>query len=118
MSHFAKIDSDNIVENVIVAEQDFINSGLIGDAFLWIQTSYNDNFRGKYAATGDTWDKVNEVFISPQPHPSWILNTDYQWESPIAKLTDDKTYGWDEDTLSWLESTEDTVSWIESTTET
>ena len=45
MSHFAKIDSNNIVTEVIVAEQDFINSGAVGDSFLWIQTSYNGNFR-------------------------------------------------------------------------
>ena len=43
MSHFAKIDSNNIVENVIVAEQDFINSGAVGDSFSWVQTSYNGN---------------------------------------------------------------------------
>jgi hypothetical protein len=108
MSHFAKIDSNNIVENVIVAEQDFINSGAVGDAFLWTQTSYNGNFRGKYATIGDTWDKVNEVFISPQLHPSWILNTDYQWEAPVAYPTDDKMYDWDEDTVSWIESTTET----------
>jgi len=45
MSHFAKLDSNNIVTEVIVAEQDFINSGAVGDSFLWVQTSYNGNFR-------------------------------------------------------------------------
>ena len=47
MSHFAKINSNNIVTEVIVAEQDFINSGAVGDSFLWVQTSYNHNFRKK-----------------------------------------------------------------------
>jgi len=109
MSHFAKIDSNNIVENVIVAEKDFINSGLVGDEFLWIQTSYNGNFRGKYAAIGDTWDKVNEVFISPQPYPSWILNEDTcLWDSPVPYPTDDLMYSWDEDTLAWVETTGET----------
>jgi hypothetical protein len=104
MSHFAKIDSNNIVENVIVAEQDFINSGAVGDSFLWVQTSYNGNFRGKYASIGDTWDKVNEVFISPQPYPSWILNEDTcRWDSPVAYPTDDKMYTWDEETTNWKE---------------
>jgi hypothetical protein len=106
MSHFAKIDSNNIVENVIVAEQDFINSGAVGDSFLWVQTSYNGNFRGKYASIGDTWDKVNEVFISPQPYPSWTLNEDTCiYEAPIAYPTDDLMYSWDEDTTSWVEIT-------------
>ena len=66
MSHFAKIDGNNIVTEVIVAEQDFINSGKVGDSFLWVQASYNNNFRGKFAGIGDTYDKVNDVFLSPQ----------------------------------------------------
>jgi len=108
MSHFAKLDSNNIVENVIVAEQDFINSGLVGDSFLWVQTSYNGNFRGKYASIGDTWDKVNEVFISPQPYPSWILNEDTcQWESPVPYPDDDKMYNWDEDITNWVAAVEE-----------
>ena len=106
MSHFAKIDSNNIVENVIVAEQDFINSGAVGDAFLWVQTSYNGNFRGKYAAIGDTWDKVNERFVSPQPFASWTLDADFNWQAPVAYPTDDLMYTWNEDTLAWDEVTE------------
>ena len=108
MSHFAKLDSNNIVENVIVAEQDFINSGAVGDSFLWIQTSYNGNFRGHFAAIGDTWDKVNEVFISPQPFPSWTLGADFTWNAPIAYPTDGLRYDWDEDTTSWVEITGET----------
>ena len=49
MAHFAKIDSNNIVTEVIVSEKDFINSGKVGDEFLWVQTSYNGNFRKKFA---------------------------------------------------------------------
>ena len=108
MSHFAKLDSNNIVIEGIVAEKDFINSGLVGDEFLWVQTSYNGNFRGKYASIGDTWDKVNEVFISPQPYPSWILNEDTcQWDSPVPYPTDGLMYEWDEDTTSWVETVEE-----------
>ena len=109
MSHFAKLNSDNIVTNVIVAEQDFINSGIVGDAFLWVQTSYNGNFRGKYASIGDTWDKVNEVFISPQPFPSWTLDTDFVWNAPTPYPTDGKMYTWDEETLAWIEITGETI---------
>ena len=103
MSHFAKLNN-NIVTEVIVAEQDFINSGVVGDSFQWIQTSYNGNFRGKYAAIGDTWDKVNEVFISPQPHPSWILDADFTWNAPTAYPDDGKSYEWNESTTAWVES--------------
>ena len=60
MSHFAEINSDNIVQRVIVAEQDFINSGAVGDSFNWVQTSYNGNFRKNYAGTGYTYDKSKD----------------------------------------------------------
>ncbi len=104
MSHFAKINSSNIVTEVIVAEQDFINSGAVGDSFLWIQTSYNNNFRGKYASVGATWDKVNEVFISPQPFPSWTLDADFTWNAPTTHPDDGKMYTWDEATTNWKET--------------
>ena len=74
MSHFAKLDSNNIVTEIIVSEKDFINSGAVGDEFLWAQTSYNNNFRGNYAGIGYTWDEVNKVFLSPKPHDSWLLD--------------------------------------------
>jgi hypothetical protein len=107
MSHFAKLDSNNIVENVIVAEQDFINSGLVGDSFLWVQTSYNNNFRKNYAGIGFTYDSTRDAFIPPQPYPSWTLNEDTcQWEAPIAYPTDGLMYSWDEDTTSWVETVE------------
>ena len=61
MSHFAEIDKDGKVLRVIVAEQDFINSGLVGDSFNWIQTSYNHNFRKRYAGVGYTYDKVRDA---------------------------------------------------------
>ena len=104
MSHFAKIDKDNIVTEVIVAEQDFINSGLVGDSFLWIQTSYNNNFRKQYAGIGHTYDKVNDVFISPKPYASWTLDDSFDWQPPTAMPDDDKQYNWNEDTKAWEES--------------
>jgi hypothetical protein len=104
MSHFAEINSDNIVQRVIVAEQDFINSGLVGDSFNWVQTSYNSNFRKNYAGIGYTYDKTRDAFIAPQPYPSWTLvEATCQWEAPTAYPTDDKMYTWDEDTTAWVE---------------
>lgn len=106
MSHFAKIDSNNIVQEVIVAEQDFINSGAVGDSFLWIQTSYNNNFRKNFAGKGFTYDKTRDAFIPPQPYPSWILNEDTcLWECPVEYPNDGIEYKWNETDQQWDEVT-------------
>jgi len=110
MAHFAKIES-NIVTQVIVAEQDFIDNHTTG---TWIQTSYNTHggvhsngetpLRKNYAGVGYTYDSVRDAFIAPQPYPSWTLVEDTcLWEAPVAYPTDDKMYTWDEDTTSWVE---------------
>jgi hypothetical protein len=104
MSHFAEIDNDGIVQRVIVAEQNFINSGAIGDSFRWIQTSYNNNFRKNFAGKGSTYDKTKDAFIDPQPYPSWLLNADTcQWEAPTVypDPDDGKVYFWDEENTEW-----------------
>jgi|TARA_B110000438_G_scaffold279604_1_gene304161 hypothetical protein len=107
MSHFAEINSDSIVQRVIVAEQDFINSGAVGDSFNWVQTSYNGNFRKNYAGSGYTYDKTRDAFIAPQPYPSWTLvEATCQWEAPTAYPTDGKMYAWDEETTAWVETAE------------
>ena len=104
MSHFAKLDSNNVVTQGIVAEQDFINSGRVGDSFLWVQTSYNGNFRKQYASIGYTYDKVNDVFISPRPYPSWTLDDSFNWNPPSVIPDDDKHYTWNESTTTWDET--------------
>ena len=104
MSHFAKINSSNIVETVIVAEQDFINSGAVGDSFLWVQTSYNNNFRKNYAGIGYTYDKTRDAFIPPKPYASWTFVEDTcQWTAPTAYPDDGKVYEWNEETTNWTE---------------
>ena len=116
MSHFAQIDENNIVVNVIVAEQDFIDSGAVGDPSTWIQTSYNTSagvhrlggtpLRKNYAGIGYTYDVTRDAFIPPSPFASWILNEDTcQWEAPTQMPTDDKLYTWNEETVSWIEFT-------------
>tara|TARA_Y100000034_G_scaffold122102_1_gene167135 strand:+ start:1015 stop:1332 length:318 start_codon:yes stop_codon:yes gene_type:complete len=105
MSHFAKIDSNNIVHQVIVAEQDFIDTGVVGPSSLWVQTSYNNNFRKQYAVKGGTYDKTNDIFISPQPFPSWTIDSNFDWQPPTPYPDDDKIYDWDEDTTNWVEIT-------------
>jgi hypothetical protein len=108
MSHFAKVEN-GIVTQVIVAEQDVIDSGLFGTG--WVQTSYNTHgnqhpegrpLRGNYAGVGYTYDSVNDVFYAPQPYPSWTLNTtSWTWDSPVPYPTDGEVYFWDEANLTW-----------------
>ena len=117
MSHFAQIDENNIVTNVIVAEQDFIDSGAVGDPSKWVQTSYNTQagahtlggtpLRKNYAGIGYTYDSVRDAFIPPQPFSSWTLNeTTCQYEAPVQMPTDGKIYVWNETTTSWDEVTQ------------
>ena len=110
MSHFAKLDSNNIVTEVIVAEQDFINSGTVGDSFLWVQTSYNYNFRKQFAGIGCTYDKVNDVFILPKPFVSWTLDSDFDWQPPVDRPSDmdEVSYYWDEDVYQ----ADNTAGWV------
>ena len=106
MSHFAKIEN-NIVTQVIVAEQDVIDSGLFGTG--WLQTSYNTHgnqhpenrpLRGNFAGVDYTYDATNDVFYAPQPYPSWTLNTTtWLWESPVPKP--DGLFVWNESITNW-----------------
>jgi len=111
MSHFAKIEN-GIVTQVIVAEQDVIDSGLFGDG--WVQTSYNTHggqhpegrpLRKNYAGVGYTYDSQRDAFIPPQPFPSWVISEETcQWSAP-APMPTDGFYFWDEPTTSWIERT-------------
>ena len=114
MAHFAKVEN-NIVVQVIVAEQDVINSGLFGNPLSWIQTSYNTYggvhilggapLRKNFAGIGYTYDTVRDAFITPKPYQSWVLNEQTcLWEAPISYPNDGNSYIWDEPTLSWVES--------------
>jgi hypothetical protein len=112
MSHFAKVEN-GIVTQIIVAEQDVIDSGLFGTG--WVQTSYNTfggqhpegrPLRKNYAGIGFTYDVGRDAFIPPKPFASWVLNeTTCLWDAPISYPTDDKQYVWDEATTLWVELT-------------
>lgn len=115
MSHFAEIDENNIVIRVIVAEEDFINSGAVGDPSRWIQTSYNTHsgvhvlngtpLRKNFAGVGYKYDSTRDAFIPPQRFKSWSLNEDTcLWDPPIARPTDGKPYYWDENQQLWIET--------------
>ena len=117
LSHFAKVEN-GIVTTVIVAEQDFINSGQVGDSFLWVQTSYNTSggvhrlggtpLRKNYAGIGYTYDAQRDAFIPPKPFPSWVLNEDTcHWGAPTPMpVVEGKRFTWDEATTSWVEVTQ------------
>jgi hypothetical protein len=114
MAHYAKVEN-KIVTQVIVAEQEFINSGYVGEPTNWVQTSYNTHgnqhpegrpLRGNYAGIGYTYDNTNDVFYAPQSYPSWKLNnTTWLWEAPVAYPTDGKIYKWNETITNWEEVT-------------
>jgi len=110
MAHFAKVEN-GVVTQVIVAEQDFIDTGALGSG--WVQTSYNTHgdvhanggtpLRKNYAGIGYTYDLGRDAFIPPQPYPSWILAEETcQWSAPNPMPIDDKIYRWDELTTSWV----------------
>ena len=112
MAHYAFLDENNIVTEVIVGiDETELIEGL--DPEIWYgnfrsqvckRTSYNNNIRKNYAGIGFTYDEERDAFIAPKPFPSWILNEDTcKWEAPIAKPTDNKLYAWDETTVSWIE---------------
>ena len=121
MAHFAKV-IDGVVTEVLVIEQDVIDTGAFGDPALWVQTSYNTYggqhpegrpLRKNYAGIGFTYDAERDAFIAPQPFASWTLNEDTcLWDAPVAQPDDGKLYRWDEETLAWVEITlpEDAIS--------
>jgi hypothetical protein len=120
MSHFAKVENGTVTQ-VIVAEQDVIDTGMFGSG--WIQTSYNTRggvhynpetnepsedqsraLRKNYAGVGYTYDSERDAFIPPQPYASWVLDdASCLWTAPIVMPSDDKQYNWDEATQSWVE---------------
>ena len=118
MAHFAQLDENNIVTQVIVVHNNELMldgeesedkgilfcKSLYGSDTKWKQTSYNGNFRKNYAGIGYTFDKDRNAFIAPKPYDSWVLNeTNCLWEAPAPYPTDGKNYIWNEDTISWQE---------------
>ena len=125
MSHFAKINEESIVVEVIVAEQEFIDTGVVGDPKQWLKTSYNTiggihynpqtgqpssdqtlAYRKNYAGIGFTYDSTRDAFIPPKPYSSWLLNeSTCLWEPPIPIPADHETgqkYTWDEENIRWI----------------
>ena len=109
MSHFAEI-KDGIVQRVIVAEQDFIDSGAASGT--WVQTSYNTiagkhpegrPLRKNFGRVGYVYDSVRDAFYAPQPFASWSLDEETcTWQPPVAYPSDGNRYKWDEPSISWI----------------
>ena len=122
MAHFAQLDDNNIVTQVIVvantdtADATGVEKESIGIAFCerliggnWKQTSYNGNLRKNYAGFGYSFDAERDAFIPPKPFNSWVLDEDTcLWNAPVAMPEDAGTgdppirYTWNEETISWL----------------
>jgi hypothetical protein len=118
MAHFAQLDENNVVTQVIVvANEELLLDGvenetkgimfcksLLGEDTRWVQTSYNATIRKNYAGIGYTYDPVADHFFAPQPYPSWALDADARWQAPTPYPTEEgKFFTWDEPTLSWVE---------------
>lgn len=119
MAHFAKLNDYNIVMEVHVVNNDVLdpnNEEQSGIEFLtqwsggytnWKQTSYNANFRLRFASKGGSYDEENDIFWDPKPFPSWVKDfSDFKWKAPIPHPNNnylDGLYIWDEDSLSWVE---------------
>lgn len=112
MAHFAEINENNIVQRVLVVPdeqehrgQDFLSNDLqLGGT--WIQCSYNNRIRKQYPGIGYIYDPDADVFISPQPYPSWSLDENHDWQppTPMPELNDSPlVYYWDEEQQSWIE---------------
>ncbi len=140
MAHFAEIDLNNKVLRVVVAcNQDIANNGgeqseqaaehfkttcpLSENGVKWVQTSYNDNFRKQYAGIGYSFDSTKNKFIASQPFASWSLDSNDDWQAPVAYPTV-TTYGdnvryfisWDEAGQRWMgkDDQNNEFSWIPS----
>lgn len=120
MAHFAELDENNIVKRVVVVdnrdtsdpngvEKEYIGAAYCEKLFggTWKQTSYNSNFRKRYAGIGFTYNADLDAFVTPKPFPSWTLNnTTAEWDPPSPMpVVDGKMFRWDEETLSWVEFT-------------
>ena len=141
MAHFAELNSNNKVIRVLTAcNQDIANNGgeqseqaalhfqslnnFSSNGVKWVQTSYNNNFRKRYASIGYTYDPIKDKFISPQPYPSWSLDTNDDWQAPVAYPTVlldsyNKPYviSWNENEQKWtgIDSQNNTFSWSTQT---
>jgi hypothetical protein len=112
MAHYAFLDENNIVTEVIVGKDETeLIEGLTPEEWYGnfrgqtcVRTSYNNNIRKQYAGVGYTYNETADVFIAPKPFASWSLDANYDWQAPIERPADGKDYLWDETNQVWVES--------------
>jgi len=104
MAHYAYLNENNIVTNVIVGKDETeLIDGLDTETYYGaVRTSYNNNIRGTYASIGYSYNEAEDIFITPQPYPSWTRTGSF-WNAPIPMPTDGKMYSWVEADLNWQE---------------
>jgi hypothetical protein len=111
MAHYAFLDENNIVTQVIVGRnEDEVVDGISDWEAHYaevmgqrcVRTSYNHNIRKQYAGIGYTYNETDDVFISPQPFPSWSLDENHDWQPPVARPAEGM-YAWNEESMQWEE---------------
>jgi hypothetical protein len=112
MAHYAFLDENNIVTEVITGRNEWEEVDGITDWEKWygefrgqkcVRTSYNSRIRYHYAGVGHFYDETRDAFIAPQPYPSWSLDENFDWQPPEARPEDGNLYTWNEETTSWVE---------------
>ena len=119
MAHYAWINPDNVVVNVTVGVDETVTQqGVGGSTEAWEQfytqavnqegvyikrTSYNSNIRKQYASIGYTYDADADVFVAPQPYPSWTLDSNHDWQPPTPMPLTGGPYRWSETELEWIQ---------------
>ena len=113
MAHYSFLDENSVVTEVITGiDETELIEGLSTE--VWYgnfrgqackRTSYNNNIRGTYAGIGYSYNSDEDIFVAPQPFPSWTRSGSF-WNAPTPRPEDDKFYTWDEDSLSWIEQTQ------------
>ena len=112
MAHYAFLDENNIVTEVIVGRNEDETVDGVSDWETYYgnirgqvckRTSFNGNIRKQYAGIGFTYNETADVFITPQPFSSWSLDSNYDWQAPIERPADGKDYSWDEANQVWVE---------------
>jgi hypothetical protein len=111
MAHYAFLNDDNIVTEVITGKDESeLIDGLTPEEWYGnyrgqrcVRTSYNNNIRKQYAGVGYSYNETADVFVTPQPYPSWSLDENYDWQAPIDYPADGKHYSWDEANQVWVE---------------
>ena len=116
MAHFAELGNNNTVLRIVIVDNDMIMRGdeesdekginylqrLFGENTVWKQTSYNNNFRGRYAAKGFIYNEDKDVFHPPKLHPSWVYNDELnEYEAPVPYPDDGEYYLWNEENQEW-----------------